>query len=173
VSKARADRIRKDALEVGDRFYGFLNVFVTIQGTASSPGVEQNLGHGPVYLVPPTGVPHWIVCARRVKGALGCRNLAESVNVPVGAAVYDLAPGTDWHRITRPPRDRGLRSPLTRSLIRHLLGRDLTPVELQLILDIGTANARASAHVTTSPPTRVGPPAPKRARARAVTPTRR
>jgi hypothetical protein len=165
VSRTRAERIRKDALGVGDRFYAFLNLLVTIQGTASSPGIEQDLGHGPVYLVPPAGVPQWIVCAQRLNAALGCRNLAESVNVPVGAAVYDLAPGTDWRRVARLPRDRGLRSALTRSLIRHLLGRDLMPVELRLLIDLGTANARASGHVTRSRKVVAGRQAPKRAAA--------
>jgi hypothetical protein len=156
VSKAFAGQARRDVRAVEARFFDFLNVFASIGTTAAGTTTEDGPGGTSVVLVPPEHVPVFVVCAERLHDSLVCRNLAQSEHVPVGAAVYDLLPGSDWQQVAKAPNEST--PPLPPAFYRQLLGHDLT-TETRLLIEVGTQAAKASGAATAhaSPPVRAIP----------------
>jgi hypothetical protein len=123
-----ARRLRNDLDAVGDDYLRAVNFLMTIETRTSFVPVE---GRPDLELVPPRGVPEWIVCGKAVAGGLRCHDLAGALGVPVGAPVYDLRPGPDWVRI---PRVRYHRQDTGR-LLEAVLGRKPTVAEIRFMFD--------------------------------------
>jgi hypothetical protein len=129
VSKKEVDRVRGDLARVSDDFIRSLNLIVSIETIA---GDQQVSGHPDLELVPPAGVPTWIVCQQESKRAFLCRTLAASANVPVNTPIYELRPSNDWHAIPKPKQQ-----PLElRRLVAAILGRQPTQDEIHVLLDL-------------------------------------
>jgi hypothetical protein len=123
-----ARRFRNDLDAVGDDYLRALNFLFTIETRGSSEPVP---GHPDLELVPPRGVPLWIVCNKSVSGGLRCHDLAGAVGVPVGAPVYLLHRGPDWVAVphARPQQHFG-------RLLEAVLGRKPTTAEIRFLEDL-------------------------------------
>lgn len=131
VDHAAAQRFRRDVAAVGDDFFSGLALLI---GVESVGGDEQAPGRPGFELVPPAGVPMWIACEASGRSSFDCHPLAESRNVPVGTPLYFLESSSDWVAIPR----QSHRPVDVELLFRAVLGRDLTPAEERLLLDLTT-----------------------------------
>ncbi|HEY3068784.1 MAG TPA: hypothetical protein VGJ34_00585 [Gaiellaceae bacterium] len=91
---ATAEKLRIEIAAVGDDFFEKMGILLGI-GNISSP---HQVRPG-VVLVPPEGVPQFVAC-RPDGSEFRCANLAESLDVPVGAPIYGLRQNSKW--IERP-----------------------------------------------------------------------
>jgi hypothetical protein len=123
-----ARRFRNDLDAVGDDFIRALNVLLRFGTMSELVPVE---GRPDLQLVPPRGVPEFIVCGESVAGGLRCRDLAGAVGVPVGAPVYDLRPASDWVAVPRSHSHLGAERQL-----EAVLGRKPTAAEFRVLLDL-------------------------------------
>jgi hypothetical protein len=128
ISRADAERVRQDIAGSGDDFFSALAMMnvetLSVGGEpAGRPGYE---------LVPPQGVPMWIACA--AVGGVRCHDLASSRNVAVGTPLYFLRSSPDWVAVPI----HAQKSPNISEFFRAVMGRDLRPPEVRLIIDLTT-----------------------------------
>lgn len=98
ISARGAARLRADIAAVPNSFFTTMEL-VDRYGTF---GIMSRTASGKA-LVPPVGIPAFLVCKKAPAGRLSCRNVNGDKNAPIGAAVYAVS-HTRWHPVaaTRP-----------------------------------------------------------------------
>lgn len=145
---ATAEKLRREIAAVGDEFFEKMSVLLRVGNISSLHEVRPG-----VILLPPADVPQFVTC--EPDGAeFRCTNLAESLDVPVGAPIYGLRENSRW--VERPYRPQ---PPDFQAIIESLFGRPLTPAEQRLLITLGTASATAggTASVEVEGATTTGP----------------
>jgi hypothetical protein len=139
VDHAAADRFRRDLAAVSDDFLTVWNLAASGATVLGGTQVSGQPGFGRVpppgfELVPPAGVPMAAACQAE-DDAFRCQDLASSRGVPVGTPLYRLRSSSDWVAIPREPQRRPVDFDL---LFRAVVGRDMTPAEVRLVIDFVT-----------------------------------
>jgi hypothetical protein len=124
-----ADRVRREVAAVGDDFFVNISVLQRINSVASPHQVRPG-----VILVPPSGVPQFVTCEPASAGALECRDLTTSPDLPVGTPIYGLRQNRAWvEQPYRPERPDFL------GLVESVFGRPLTAAEERLLITLASA----------------------------------
>jgi hypothetical protein len=124
ISRATARRVLADLARVSDSF-------LTQLGGRNGNGYGSYEGgpdptHSGIQLVPPPGVPSFLVC-QPAGALLGCQDLNGDAKAPIGSGVYQVQKTADWR--PAPPRQRNPQPPGFRSL---------THADLRLMRDLVT-----------------------------------
>jgi len=135
ISHEDAERVRQVIAGSGDDFFAAL----AMMNVETIGGGEQAPGRPGYELVPPAGVPMWVAC-EAVDSRVQCHDLASSRNVAVGTPLYFLRSSPDW--VAVPSRAQTL--PNINGFFRAVMGRDLRPAEVRLMVDLTTLGTSSS-----------------------------
>jgi hypothetical protein len=139
LDHATAERVRREIGAVGDDFFAALAMLPRVETISSG---EEAPGRPGFEFLPPTGVPLWIACESTGAG-FRCHDLSSSRDVAVGTPLYFLQRSSDWVAV---PRHSG-RPVDVNGFFHTVLGRDLKPAEMRLLVDfaaVGTSEAGAA-----------------------------
>jgi hypothetical protein len=128
MSSQTAEELRGQIAAVGDEFFEKMSILFRISNISSPHEVRPG-----VVVVPPEDVPQFVTC-RPNGAAYRCANLAESVDIPIGAPIYGLRENSKW--IEQPYRPQ---PPDLRTIVESAFGRALSPAEERLLITLGTA----------------------------------
>jgi len=136
IDPATAASLRLDVETAGDDFYRALSLLASVR--TNGGGSESVPGQPGYELVPPDGVPLWVACHAE-EGSFTCRDLAHSLDVPVGTPTYMLMRSDDWVA----PRRTESPTPDIAGLFHAMLGRDLQPSEIRILIALITVGGEA------------------------------
>jgi hypothetical protein len=133
ASPAMYDRAREGIAAVSDEFLERLGLLLQFQSVSAS----WNDGRGE--LVPPNGVPWFVVCPESRASELVCRSLRGAQGVPAGAPIYRLRPSDDWQvREDQTANDDTIVAEYDR-LFLEVFEKPFTPAELRFFITFSTA----------------------------------
>jgi hypothetical protein len=131
LSADQSAQIHEDLEGVDDELFHALRMLSTVETVST---LVESSGTPDTDLVPPEGVPMWTACRQAAGSSFRCRALSKSSGVAVGTPLYLLQKSEDW--VAQPHQAQ---TPVdVRRLFRALLGRELTPAEVRVLLDIAT-----------------------------------
>jgi hypothetical protein len=138
ASPAMYERARREIAAVSDDFLERLALLLQFQSLSSGTGDERG------ELLPPVGVPQFVVCPESRASGLVCRSLRGAEGVPGGAPIYRLRLSDDWQvREDQTGNDDTIAVEYDR-LFLEVFEKPFTPAELRFFVTFSTGTAESA-----------------------------